>query len=162
MGEVKPVNKLDIAYGEAGPTYGLELVLLVHSPVIKTRSDVLCVWLHWCFLRNGFQSHGGEFTHVDVSSENLPRNLGWNGDKKAYILKYVVDTQPYAVGIFIKDDDNEVVEISVITLHKSMRLGISVSDLVDKDDFQISSTGSDNLAKVIDDELLRPLLPPRP
>ena len=158
--KAQELTKYDVIYGQVGPTYGLELVLTVHSPVIKTATDVLVVWLHWCFIRNGFDAHGGEFTHVDYSSENLPRNLGWNGDKRAYILKYLRERTPYVLGVYLRDDEN-VVEISLVTLHQSMRLSMSISDLVNPDDFQIDAQGSDNLAKVIDEEMIRPTLVPR-
>ena len=140
-----------------GPIYGLELVLLTHSKVIKTNADIVVVWLHWCLLRNGFANHGGEYTHVDYHSENLPANLGWNGDKQAYILKYEHGTVPYAVGMYLNED---TIELSMVAIHKSLRIGIAISDLVDED-LQLKEAMTNKLSQIVDEEFIRPLVPPR-
>ena len=133
--------------------YGLELALTTHSKIIKSREDLVVVWLHWCFVKNGFKNHGGEFTHRDYSSENLPYNLGWNGDKGAYILKYRLESVPYVVALFL-DNDSQLV-LSLVSLDKSFRISIMTKDLVD-DALQLIPKSLENLTSVVDSEILIP------
>lgn len=113
--------------------FGLESVLLAHSKYIKTKHDIIVCWLNWVLCRNNFKCVGGENSITGILSERLPRNFGWNGDKQSYLLMYERDRKTYGLGIWIRHD---IVDIALVTLQKSLKVGIVVSKVV-RDDLTI-------------------------
>lgn len=107
--------------------FGYESVLRSHNKFIKTRVDVIVVWLHWLLLRNIFKSHGGEGAVTTFLTEHLPRSLGWNGDKKSYLLKYELAMRTYGIGIWVRGED---IDVSFVTLETSTKIGIPIRRLV--------------------------------
>ena len=142
--------------GEPNPIhYGLELTLLTHSKAIKTKADLLTVWFHWCMLKNGFLNYGTEFSDNLCASENLPANLGWNGDKCAYILRYFKIGLPFAVSLNLTGKCSQVA-VTVCTLHATLRVCITIDDVIDQD-FQLREDMISSMTMLIDQTLLQPL-----
>merc|ERR1712042_304115 len=151
------INMADIQLGPdefaCGPIYALELAMNNHAKFIKTKFDVMVVWFHWCLLRNGFYFFGGELTHSDIHSETLPPNLCFNGDRAAYAMKYGKGVMPYIVGIYLKEDR---IDISLVSLYRSLRLGLTVDDLVD-DCLNLKDDTVQQMTMLADNELIEPM-----
>lgn len=111
-------------------SFGYESVLRSHFRYCKTKYDVLVIWLHWVLLKSLFKAKGGEGELTNYLTENLPKGMGWNGEKKTYLLKYEFNCRNHAVGIWVR---NDVVEVSIVTLEKCMRVGILVDTLLTKE-----------------------------
>ena len=134
--------------------FGLESVLRAHNPFIKTKSDVCLMWLHYVCLRNLMKSHGGEGSIIEERTESLPRNLTWNGLIQRYLIKYEFRYATYVLGVYIRKDE---ADCSLVTLEKSLRIGIPISELV-RDDLTMIDSATDNFTEVVEREFIQPML----
>ena len=134
--------------------FGLESVLRSHSKFIKNTSDVCVVWLHFVLLRNLFKCHGGEGAITEQRTEHLPRNLGWNGERRLYMLKYEYQYRNFGLGIFIRDDEADA---SLVTLQRSIRIAIPISELV-RQDLTIRDAICDMFTTIIEKNFIFPMM----
>ena len=133
--------------------FGLETVMRSHNTSLKSRSDVIMVWLHYCFLRNLFKTLGGEGAISEHRTEHLPRHLGWNGERKVYVLKYEYDNRIFVLSVYIRDKEADA---SIVTLEKSLRIAIPVADIV-RDDLTMRDDVVDNFTEIIEREFIDPI-----
>lgn len=133
--------------------FGLESVLRSHNPFIKNRSDVMVVWMHYCMLRNLYKTYGGEGSVTEEKTEHLPRGLGWNGERNIYLLKYEFKNMSFALGIFIRDNE---ADCSLVTLSRSLRIGIPVNSLV-LPDLTMNDRVCDKFTEVVEVNFIIPM-----
>ena len=133
--------------------FGLETVMRSHNSSIKTRNDVLVIWLHYVLLRNLFKTYGGEGAITNDKTEQLPRNLGWNGERRLYLLKYEFGNRAYALGIFIRKEE---ADCSLVTLNRSLRIGIPVYELI-REDLSMRDAVVDTFTEVIEKNFVWPM-----
>ena len=134
--------------------FGFQSVQRSHQKYIKNSSDMLMIWLHYVLLRNRFKTMGGDYQSGTDLSEHLPRNLGWNGDKQAYYVKYENNRRVFGFGVYIR---NGRADCSMVTLQKSIKIGIPISDVIDED-MQYREEVMDHFTDVLEKEFVCPLL----
>ena len=107
--------------------FGLESVLRAHQKLIRTKSDVVVVWLNWLLLKNGFLCSSSD----DATVESLPASIGWDGARKCYLLKYVKDDTSYGLGVWVRE--GSYCDISLVTMSKSLKIGLDLNDILRDD-----------------------------
>ena len=138
--------------------FGLESVLRSHNPYIKNKNDICVVWLHYVCLRNLLKSHGGEGMITELRTETLPRNLAWNGVIQRYLIKYEYKFATFILGIYIREKE---ADCSLVTLQKSLRIGIPIDDLV-HDDLTVVDSVVDTFTEVVEKNFIQPMISARP
>lgn len=136
--------------------FGYESVLRSHFRFLKTKADIVVLWLHWILLRNVFKSHGGEGGLTELLTEHLPRGLGWNGDKKSYLLKYEFDGRFYVLGVWLRQD-SALLDVSLVTVERSVKVGIRVAAIVDGS-MNLVFSNADPFTRQIEAEFVRPMM----
>ena len=134
--------------------FGLESVLRSHNPYIKTKPDIVLIWLHYICLRNLMKSHGGEGMTTEFRTEHLPRNLAWNGLIQRYLIKYEFQYATYILGIYIRKGE---ADCSLVTLEKSLRIGIPINDLV-RNDLTIVDSVVDTFTDIVERNFIQPMI----
>ena len=134
--------------------FGLESVMKSHNKFVKTRSDIAVVWIHYIFLRNLMKSLGGDNAITEKATEVLPRNLGWNGEKQSYLLKYCLDDRVFALGIWVRGN---ILDCSFVTLQRSLKIGIPI-DAVIRPDLSVYPEVVDKFTDDVEREFVCPLL----
>lgn len=85
-----------IMASDSGITFGFELLQRISGEVIDKKEDVLVLFVHWYFVKNGFKCLGLGDSKVieatEVGSELLP--TGWNQGPN-YTLRYVKEGKLY-------------------------------------------------------------------
>ena len=115
---------------------------------------LLVVWLHYILMRNLFKSLGGDNAITDKMTEVLPRNLGWNGEKQAYLLKYTFENKTFAMGIWVRGN---VLDCSFVTLQRSLKIGIPLEEII-RFDMTIAPNVVDQFTDSVEREFICPFL----
>lgn len=134
--------------------FGLESVVRSHAKFVKNMPDVVVVWLHYIMLRNLFKTHGGEGAITEDKTEQLPRNLGWNGERRSYLIKYEYKYVDLALGVYLRDNE---ADCSLVTLMRSVRFGVPVNVLV-RNDLTIRDETCDAFTEMIEEQFLQPIM----
>ena len=138
--------------------FGLESVLRSHNQFAKTRSDIVVLWLHYVMLRNLFKAHGGEGALTELRTEQLPRNLCWNGIVQRYLIKYESKYIFYGLGVWIRGEE---LDCSLVSLKKSLRIGIPLEELV-RDDLTLRDDVVDTFTDIIERTFVWPMMKDAP
>merc|ERR1719411_293123 len=121
---------------------------------MKTRSDVVIIWMHYVLCRNLMKSLGGEAAVTEKPTEMLPRNLGWNGEKQCYLLKYCLGNRVVALGCWVRGKN---LECSLVTLCRSLKIGLPISVLV-RNDMSMDGDSVDRFTDDLEQEFVCPFL----
>ena len=132
--------------------FGHQLLLKAHSKDIKSRTDVLTLFVHWRLLRYGFICLGDGPSPSNIPSEVLPLNLGWDGDLRGYFLKYEVKKKQFLLSLHVKDD---LTEIGLLSDMRVTKVAVDPNDCVTEQLYMDTGT-SEDLAFLIDTDLIMP------
>jgi len=139
--------------------FGLETLIQVEKPNVKTSNDAALILVHWSLTSNGLLcvGLGEEFQTVGPKSELLPG--GWSGDSSVYSVKYQDRNNKNFLLKAIAADDILIISFLDMKTEKSSDLSINSRDEVTIDT-EVTFVNLEEFVKKIKNDLIEKVIGP--